>query len=177
MKKNEIEKNRVNEILTLHNEIAGYLKMSVEKAVKIGRLLQEQKSALPHGEFVGWIELNMPFSDRTARNYMRLHENRDKLETVSDLTSAYKLLSPSTEDSKVEDWHSYVQRQKRELHSEMDSLDDIPDIYQRLTACKLIYDKLLWLTQSCAEVLLYTEARLGQLLDEQTMTSKLQVQL
>ena len=37
---------------------------------------------------------HLPFTDRTARNYMKLHEHRERLktETVSDLNEAYDLL-------------------------------------------------------------------------------------
>ena len=85
----------VNEIKTLHDEIAGHFKQSLEKAIRIGQLLSEQKAELPHGKFTGWINSNLPFTDRTARNYMRLYSNQDKLktETVSDLTEGYMLLS------------------------------------------------------------------------------------
>jgi hypothetical protein len=40
-----------------------------------------------------WFNLN--FSHRTARNYMRLYQEREKLKTtpVTDLRSAYKLLA------------------------------------------------------------------------------------
>ena len=87
------------EITELHNDIAGHLQQSLDKAIRIGELLAEQKQSLKHGEFTSWIAAHLPFTDRTARNYMRLHENREKLktETVSDLTSAYKLLTAPKE--------------------------------------------------------------------------------
>jgi len=85
----------IDEITTLHNEIIGYFKQSLDKALRIGELLIEQKKSLNHGEFGKWIQANLPFTDRTARNYMRIYDNRDKLktETVSDLTGAYRLLT------------------------------------------------------------------------------------
>ena len=48
----------------------------MEKAIELGGLLAEQKETLSHGEFTPWIEANLPFTDRTARNYMRLHDGR-----------------------------------------------------------------------------------------------------
>jgi hypothetical protein len=85
----------IEEIRTLHFQIVGLARTSLEKAIRVGELLTEIKSQLNHGEWLPWIKTNLPFTDRTARNYIRLHENRDrlKLETVSDLTTAYKLLS------------------------------------------------------------------------------------
>ncbi len=82
------------EIRDLHSEIEGYLKVSLGKAIRIGELLAGMKEHLPYGQFTPWVENALPFTDRTARNYMNLFHNRDRLktETVSDLTSAYKLL-------------------------------------------------------------------------------------
>jgi len=90
-----IQKGKAQDITLLYNEIAGHLRQSLEKAIRIGELLVEQKKSLKHGEFTPWIEGNLPFTDRTARNYMRLFNERDsiKTETVSDLTSAYRLLA------------------------------------------------------------------------------------
>jgi hypothetical protein len=94
MSTTELEITRVQEIGKLHSEIIGHLKTSLEKAIRIGELLSEQKASLKHGQFTTWIEGNLSFTDRTARNYMRLHREKDRLktETVSDLKSAYKLL-------------------------------------------------------------------------------------
>lgn len=91
---NDIVQNRTLEIITLHTEIMGHLKQSLDKAICIGGLLAEQKANIAHGEFTGWIETNLPFSTRTARNYMRLYRQRDKLKTerISDLDAAYHFL-------------------------------------------------------------------------------------
>lgn len=42
--------------------------------VEIGRRLVEAKSALPHGEWGGWLKNEVGFSQSTAENYMRLFE-------------------------------------------------------------------------------------------------------
>ena len=90
-----IEKDRMSEITELHNEIEDHLRSSLEKAIRIGELLTDQKTTLEHGEFTPWIKVSLPFTDRTARNYMKLYRERDRLKTeaVSDLKSAYKLLA------------------------------------------------------------------------------------
>ncbi|NQT03272.1 MAG: DUF3102 domain-containing protein [Planctomycetes bacterium] len=92
-----IEKSRKEEIISLHNEISGFLKVSLDKAIRIGELLIEQKAGLKHGEFGRWIATNLPFTDRTARSYMNCYRRRHQLKTesVSDLTGAYKLLRPA----------------------------------------------------------------------------------
>lgn len=91
---NSIEKSRIEEIRRLHTEILNSLKMSLEKAIRIGNLLTKQKENLKHGEFTKWVNDNLPFTDRTARNYMRVFQEKDRLktETVSDLTTAYQSL-------------------------------------------------------------------------------------
>ncbi len=83
------------EICNLHGELAACVKVGLEKALRIGELLTEQKVKLGHGYFTAWVSQCLPFTDRTARNYMRLYTNKDKLktETVSVLTDAYKLIS------------------------------------------------------------------------------------
>ena len=89
----EIE-NRVEEIGRLHSGILTSLKRSLSDGIRIGELLAEQKGILKHGDFMAWVNENLPFTDRTARNYMRLFQERDRLktETVSDLKEAYGLL-------------------------------------------------------------------------------------
>jgi len=93
---NEISgsRNRAGEIARLHDEIGGHLRTSLAKAIRIGELLAQQKADLPHGAFTAWITENLPFTDRTARNYMTLYEHREglKTETVSVLQEAYRLL-------------------------------------------------------------------------------------
>lgn len=85
---NQIQQSTIQERVTLHNEIAGHLKMSLEKAIRIGKLLTEQKTSLKHGEWLSWIKANLPFSDRTARVYVRCFDNKDKLADSATLSSA-----------------------------------------------------------------------------------------
>ena len=88
-----IEKSNIQEIVTLHQEIGGHLRMSLEKAIRIGELLTEQKASLKHGEWLPWIKDNLPFSDRTARVYVRCFKNKAILADSATLGSAIKLLA------------------------------------------------------------------------------------
>jgi hypothetical protein len=92
---NTVRADRAPRIIALHEEIAGHLKASFEKAVEIGKLLAEQKASLAHGAFTTWVRNHLPFTARTARNYMALYRAREllKTENVSDLTSAYRLVA------------------------------------------------------------------------------------
>jgi hypothetical protein len=82
---------RTRAIVNLHLAVEASLRRSVQDAIKIGELLAQQKDELPHGDFLAWIERELPFTDRTARRYMLLWEYRSKTDTVSDLTEAHKI--------------------------------------------------------------------------------------
>ena len=105
--KTDLTVTRADEIIRLHDEVIGALKTSLKKAIRIGELLTDQKESMAHGAFLPWVKENLPFTDRTARNYMRLHRERDRLktETVSDLKGAYKLLGAP----KAETWEQIMQ--------------------------------------------------------------------
>lgn len=83
----------VDRIKRLHCEVASYYLIALAKAVEIGQLLTGQKEEMKHGEFMPWIEKNMPFSTATARNYMKLWRNREllKMLNVSNLKAAYTI--------------------------------------------------------------------------------------
>lgn len=85
-----------DEIRKLHDEINGFGRKALDNAIRIGELLTQEKAKLDHGEWLPWVQVNMPFTDRTARNYIRCFEKRDRLksENVSDLAEAYRLLAP-----------------------------------------------------------------------------------
>jgi hypothetical protein len=87
----------VKEIKKLHGAIIHAAKTSLDSAIRIGELLTKARAKVQHGEWESWAEKHLPFDVRTARNYLRVYEGRDRLktETVSDLTTAYKFLSVS----------------------------------------------------------------------------------
>lgn len=89
-----ISKTKITEITTLHDEIAAAMNRSVQSAIRIGEILTEAKGGLKHGEWLPWIKEHLPFSDQTARNYMRLHEHKDKFKTVLSLKDAYQMMVP-----------------------------------------------------------------------------------
>lgn len=70
-------------------------------AVEIGRELIAMKEALPHGQFIPWIEAELGYSRRTATNLMQVAAefgDETKWATVSHLPARvlYQLASPST---------------------------------------------------------------------------------
>jgi len=88
-----------DEINALHAEVTAALTATLGKAMLIGGKLIEIKASLPHGQFGAWIVNNCQFTDRTARYYMRLAENRELVnanrKSISGLTmsGAIRLLA------------------------------------------------------------------------------------
>jgi hypothetical protein len=85
-------------------EIRQLGRRAVQDIVEIGKLLTECKAKLGHGEWLPWIEREFGWSDRTARNFMRVHEMLSgKSEIISDLaidaTALYALASKSVPNS------------------------------------------------------------------------------
>lgn len=92
------------EIIRLHGEIEAAYQTSLDRAIRIGELLAQQKEALEHGQFLPWVAEHLPFSERTAQNYMRVFSRRAELKsaTVADLTKAYRLLAPPKAEPQAE---------------------------------------------------------------------------
>jgi hypothetical protein len=88
-----------DEINALHNEILDLRETVFTKAVRIGELLVAKKKAVRHGDWLKGLKKNIAFSDQTARNYIRIYENRDdpKFKSVLNLTDAYALFAKKTE--------------------------------------------------------------------------------
>lgn len=57
----------------------------------IGRCLTEAKQALPHGEWLPWLNERVEFSERTARNFMRLSREWSNRQALADLGAAKAL--------------------------------------------------------------------------------------
>jgi hypothetical protein len=82
------------EINRLHRDLEALAIQSLDHAIRIGELLSKVKTQLPHGRWIPWLNSNVKFSERTARNYMRVFENRAMLKSasVADLGEAYQML-------------------------------------------------------------------------------------
>ena len=77
----------LKKIRKLHGEIFDAVRTSLPKAVEIGELLKGIKAGLKRGEWLPWCQKNLPFSERTAQNYIRCFDEKDRLlsATVADL--------------------------------------------------------------------------------------------
>lgn len=92
---NKSTNEAVKKINQLYRELVGLYKLSLEKAIEIGELLYQQKEELGHGKWLLWTRKNLPFSERSARNYISLCNNRAALKSarITDLNAAYKILA------------------------------------------------------------------------------------
>ena len=128
---NEIDTNTAQKINAIHQELTIIARKGIDMAIEIGRLLIEKKAELSHGEFGIWIKDNLIFTDRTARNYMRLFENKDRVIEAENISEAYQILeAPKTEN--VSDFES-VTELFRELISEQ---------YKTTTPLNVLFDEV-----------------------------------
>jgi hypothetical protein len=87
-------------------DIKRLAKRAAQDIVEIGQKLTEVKEALGHGRFGEWLLAEFEWTERTAQNFMRVHETF-KSEKFSDLRIApsalYLFASPSTPESAREE--------------------------------------------------------------------------
>jgi ParB family chromosome partitioning protein len=85
------------EVIQLHGELFENAVKEVAKVIRAGELLAGIKAGLKHGEWLPWIEKNLPFDRVTAFRYMRVYERRTELKcfTVKHITDVYRLLGGS----------------------------------------------------------------------------------
>lgn len=117
------EKSRIEEIIRIHNELQKLYYSGLDRAIRLGELLDEQKKELKHGELEDWANKNLPFSARTARNYRMIFKGREflKRKAVSDLDSAYTLLLEERDPLK------YFHRMGKAIHDLYDVQDEFFD--------------------------------------------------
>lgn len=73
------------DIEAAHEAVGVNSRAMAEHALKAGRLLNEVKDSLHHGEFGPWLREHVTISERTARRYMTLAKSGVKTDTVADL--------------------------------------------------------------------------------------------
>lgn len=99
----EITGTAADEIRSLHESIVGHARQSLDNAIRIGEILTQVKSVLKHGQWLDWLEKSVPFSQRTAYNYMTCFERREafKVADITNLTKAYgQILSSNGAESR-----------------------------------------------------------------------------
>jgi len=134
---NKIEKSRIQEITQLHSEIGGYLKMTLDKAIRIGELLHGQKAECGHGNWLPWVKNNLSFSERVAQDYIRFYDRRKELKSarVADLSEARLLLAETVEIKVVEEI-------SQEVHGLIEDIETLPEMIRVLIAYERRYKEL-----------------------------------
>lgn len=66
-------------------EILILKEQTVQNIIEIGKRLIEVKNNLPYGEYLNWLEEKVDFSDRTARNYMKVATTFKDWQPVANL--------------------------------------------------------------------------------------------
>lgn len=78
-------------IETITGEILDAKRAGGEAILTIGRCLIEAKDMLSHGEWLPWLNERVEFSERTARNFMRLAREWTNRQTLADLGASKAL--------------------------------------------------------------------------------------
>jgi hypothetical protein len=86
------EAKKINQ---LHASVLKHARHALDEAIQIGGLLGKVKDKLEHGQWLPWLEANVPFTIMTANQYLRCFENREqlKLKNVLSLSEAYRLMA------------------------------------------------------------------------------------
>ncbi len=91
-----INKDRLKEIgeqvRILRAGLLASMRLSTEKAIQIGRLIEEVKGGMPLRDFYLWVNGNCGFSVRSAFKYIKLARNKTPLAQLAEmtLTEAYE---------------------------------------------------------------------------------------
>ena len=75
---------------------------AVTHAINAGEKLIEAKGLVGHGEWLPWLKTSFTGSERTARNYMRLASNRQRVADLPTVREALSLLAPE-KDERMDD--------------------------------------------------------------------------
>jgi hypothetical protein len=84
-------KDIAKEIRELDENINKAFRFTITTAIKAGKLLNEAKKMLGHGQFIPWLKDNS-IPERTARDYMMFAQYSDNIKGVKDMTEARKLI-------------------------------------------------------------------------------------
>ena len=127
---------RIKQIVDLHELATLSAKKSIEYAIEIGQLLTEQKESLNHGEWIPWVEENLPFGETQARNYMRIHRNRQHVADLEDapMREAVQMLATPREEPQDE-----IIVSEPDIVVELESVED-DDEPEEVTATRRQFD-------------------------------------
>lgn len=114
-------------IETITDEILDAKRTGGEAILTIGRCLIEAKDMLSHGEWLPWLNERVEFSERTARNFMRLAREWTNRQTLADLgaSKALTLLAlPAEEREQFMEDHNVIDMSARQLEQAIKERDE-----------------------------------------------------
>lgn len=114
-------------IETITDEILDAKRTGGEAILTIGRCLIEAKEMLPHGEWLPWLNERVEFSERTARNFMRLAREWTNRQTLADLGAAKALTLlalPAEEREQFVEDHNVIDMSARQLKEAIRERDE-----------------------------------------------------
>lgn len=114
-------------IEAITGEILDAKRTGGEAILTIGRCLIEAKDMLPHGEWLPWLNERVEFSERTARNFMRLAREWTNRQTLADLgaSKALTLLAlPAEEREQFMEDHDVIDMSARQLEKAIRERDE-----------------------------------------------------
>lgn len=98
--------DNVRDIEIITGEILEAKRVGGEAIITIGQRLIEAKELLPHGEWLPWLNEQVEFSERTARNFMRLAREWTNRQALADLGAAKALALLALPESEREEFFS-----------------------------------------------------------------------
>lgn len=115
------------DIEVITREILDAKRRGGEAILTIGRCLTEAKQAIPHGEWLPWLNERVEFSERTARRFMKLYRECSNRPALADLGASKALmllaLPDSERDQFVED-HNVIDMSARQLEQAIKDRDE-----------------------------------------------------
>ena len=145
----------VRQITRLHGEIFEAARTTLTKAIKIGELLTRVRASRK-GNWLKWIDDNLPFSHDSALRYVRCYEQRHdpRLRNVRNLSNAYGILcAPKTTGTQRQSGNGRTQsvsaRRHKSRHSIMEAISP-EDLERDLTRSQIEIDKLF--TDTLAQI-------------------------
>ena len=121
----------VEEINREHELCIGSMRNTLEHAIRVGELLNEQKEKVPQGEWYIWVRMNCSFAERQAQYYMRIARYANStslLENETSVMSAIRILTSPDKKPKA------LPEQEQELAISFSWFNDerITDVYDAM---------------------------------------------
>jgi len=99
-----VARSAPRDIETITTEILDAKRVGGEAILTIGQRLIEAKAMLDHGEWLPWLNEKVEFSERTARNFMRLAREWTNRQALADLGAAKALALLALPESEREEF-------------------------------------------------------------------------